>query len=196
MKIMLKNIFYTAFLFTMLYSSSDCIAQGTGNAGMNGVWGPWQVTVGIGTQMSGIKDEDFIASNYAPLLDVSIGKWFSPVLALKLGYKGWYFHTIADDIKHKYGYYHGEAVLNVNRLFRSYRESCRWSLYLHSGAGYFYNYDYNQPNICGDLGITNNYRLSDSFQLSLDVSAIVGWDIYQGDEDILPGVTVGVAYCF
>jgi hypothetical protein len=89
MKIMLKNIFYPALLLAMLYFSPDCNAQGTGNADMNGVWGPWQVTLGIGTQMSGIKDEDFIASNYAPLLDISVGKWFSPVLALQLGYKGW-----------------------------------------------------------------------------------------------------------
>jgi hypothetical protein len=191
-----NTIVYAALLLTMLYFSPDCTAQDTGNADMKSVWGDWQVSFRIGTQMSGIKDEDFIASNYAPLLNVSVGKWFSPVLALQLGYKGWYFHTIADDKKHKYGYYYGEAVLNVNRLFRTYKESCKWSLYLHCGSGYFYNYDYGQPNVCADMGLSNNYRISKAIQASLDVSAIAGWDIYQGDADILPGVTVGVAYLF
>jgi hypothetical protein len=62
MKIKLKYIFYTAFVLTMLYPSSDCIAQETGNTDMKGVWSPWQVTLGIGTQMSGMQqgDEDIL----------------------------------------------------------------------------------------------------------------------------------------
>jgi len=171
---MLKYIVYTALFFTMLYSSHDCNAQGTGNADMASVWGDWQLSFRMGTQMSGIKDENFVASNYSPLLNVSFGKWFSPVLALQLGYKGWYFNSISDEDKHKYGYYYGEAVLNVNKLFKQYKESCKWSLYLHAGSGYFYNYTYNRPNVCADLGISNNYRISDLFQASLDVSAIMG----------------------
>lgn len=159
-------------------------------------WGEWQVSLRLGTQMSGIKDEDFVASNYAPLLNVTIGKWFSPALAIQLGYKGWYFHQIIDEKKYHYGFYYGEAVLNVNRLFRNCTGASGWSLYLYGGAGYFYNYDYDRPNVCADLGIANNYRISDHFQASLDVSAIMGWDIYQGNEDILPGISLGVSYLF
>jgi hypothetical protein len=196
MKFKLKYIFYPALLLSMLYFSSDCISQKLGNAEMNSAWGDWQITLRVGAQMSGIKNEDFVAANFSPLLNISFGKWFSPVLALQIGYKGWYFNTIADEKKHNYGYYYGEAVLNANRLSRHYRESCKWSLYLHCGSGYFYNYDYNRPNICADMGITNNYRLTDHLQACLDVSAIAGWDIYQGDADILPGLSVGIAYLF
>ena len=163
---------------------------------MKSVWGDWQVSLRFGTQMSGIKDEDFVASNFSPLLNVSLGKWFSPVIALQVGYKGWYFNTIADEKKHAYGFYYGEAVLNTNALLKNYNQSCRWSLYLHFGSGYFYNYDYDRPNVCADMGISNNYRISDRFQACLDVSAIVGWDIYQGDDDILPGISFGIAYLF
>jgi hypothetical protein len=46
------------------------------------------------------------------------------------------------------------------------------------------------------MGISNNLRISGSFQASLDVSAIVGWDIYQGNDDILPGISLGIAYLF
>lgn len=156
----------------------------------------WQISVGIGTQMSGIKDEDFIGSNYSPLITITAGRWFAPSLALQVGYKGWYFNTISDEKKHYYGFYFGESVINVKALSRSYIDTCKWRLYLHAGAGYFYNYDYERPNICAHLAISNNYRLAKHFLASLDISAILGWDIYQGDEDILPGITVGLCYLF
>ena len=183
-------------IFIVLFLTGQSLAQKTERTSGNSCWGPWQVSLRFGTQMSGIKDEDFIASNYAPLLNVTVGKWFSQSLALQIGYKGWYFHTIADEEKHPYGYYYGEAVMNVNSLFRNYNDSGLRSLYLHAGTGYFYNGTYDQPNFCTDMGVTNNLRISEKFRASLDVSAIVGYDIYQGDEDILPGVTLGIAWLF
>ena len=30
----------------------------------------------------------------------------------------------------------------------------------------------------------------------MDVSFIIGWDIYQGDEDILPSAVLGASYSF
>mgnify|MGYP002860630437 CR=1 FL=1 len=191
-KIMVQLVVLVVSMFLAVQS----MAQGNEGSSGKSCWGPWQVSVKFGTQMSGIKDEDFIASNYAPLLNVTAGKWFSPSLALQIGYKGWYFNTIADTDKHPYGYYYGEALLNVNSLFRNYDDSGLWSLHLHAGTGYFYNGTYDQPNFCTDMGITNNFRISRMFLASLDVSAIVGYDIYQGDEDILPGISVGVSYQF
>lgn len=195
MKYMYKNTCFLVAILLVLFLTNKSMAQPAGNS-QKDCWGPWQVSVNFGTQMSGIKDEDFVAGNYAPLLNVSVGKWFSPSLAIQFGYKGWYFHLIIDDNKYKYGYYYGEAVLNVNSLVRNYNDTHLWSLYLHGGSGFFYNYNYNRPNVCADGGVTNNFRISRSFLASLDVSAIIGWDIYQGDEDILPGVTVGFSYLF
>ena len=192
----LKLYVFLFSLFMIVFFTDKSSAQQAENSEMVPCWGDWQVSLRIGTQMSGIKDEDFVASNFSPLLDVSLGKWFSPVIALQVGYKGWYFNTISDEEKHNYGYYYGEAVLNVNRLFKHYKDSCKWSLYLHGGSGYFYNYTYNRPNVCADFGISNNYRISSMFQVSLDISAIAGWDLYQGDEDILPGISLGIAYLF
>jgi len=194
MKLKLGIILISIILGTAMTDTG--LAQPTGMPSSNSCWGEWQVSLNFGTQMSGIKDEDFVASNYAPLLNVSFGKWFSPILALQVGYKGWYFHQIIDDKKYRYGFYYAESVLNVPRLFSAYSGSSGWSLYLKGGAGYFYNYHYDRPNVCADLGIANNYRLGDHFQASLDISAIMGWDIYQGNEDILPGITVGINYLF
>ncbi len=99
-------------------------------------------------------------------------------------------------VKHHYNYFYGEAVLNLNNVIRSERINQSWSLLLHTGVGYFYNHVYSRPNICANIGIQNTYQLTNQFQANLDISSIIGWDIYQGDEDILPGITFGVIYLF
>ena len=156
----------------------------------------WFVAINYGFQMSGIKSEDFITSNYSPLFNITVGKWFLPYLALQIGYKGFYFNYIEDDIKHHYNYFYGEAVLNLNNAVQPERINQNWSLLLHAGAGYFYNHIYDKSNLCMNIGLQNNYQLTNQFQATLDISSIIGWDIYQGNEDILPGITVGLIYLF
>ena len=156
----------------------------------------WFVSVNYGYQMSGIKDEDFVISNFTPLFNITVGKWFLPYLALQIGYKGFYFNYIGDDIKHHYNYFYGEAVLNLNNAVQPERINQSWSLLLHAGAGYFYNHIYGKSNLCVNIGLQNNYQITNQFQATLDISSIIGWDIYQGNEDILPGITVGLIYLF
>jgi len=150
----------------------------------------------VGAQMSGCKNEDFIRSNYSPLLNISAGRWIIPSIGLQLGYKGWYFNTIADEKKHGYGFYYVDAIINVPELFNDKDSWSKWYLNLHGGGGYFYNYDYMKPNICANAGISFYYRFGDRFLVGFDAAAIMGWDIYQGNTDILPGITIGFSYLF
>jgi hypothetical protein len=149
-----------------------------------------------GMQMSGIKNEDFIASNYSPLVTLYAGKWFTPLLALQLGYRGNYFNTISHERKRFYKYFSGEAVFNLNYLFSPQSKDQSLHVLLHSGYGYFYNYDYNRPSICAHLGTTATYRITGKLRATFNASSIMGWDIYQGDEDILPGISLGLSYSF
>jgi len=154
------------------------------------------VSLNYGYQMSGIKDEDFVCSNYSPLFNMAIGKWFLPYLALQIGYKGFYFNYIGDDTKHHYNYYYAEAVVNLNNVVQPKRINKSWSLLPHAGAGYFYNHVYGRPNLCANIGLRNNYQLTNQLQATLDFTSIIGWDIYQGNEDILPGIAVGITCVF
>lgn len=146
--------------------------------------------------MSGIKSEDFVSSNYSPLFNITVGKWFLPFVAVQIGYKGFYFNYIEDDIKHYYNYFYSEALLNINHAINPNSASKKWNLLFHTGAGYFYNHTYGKPNICANLGIQNSYLITDRLQATIDISSIIGWDIYQGDEDILPGISFGIIYRF
>jgi len=157
----------------------------------------WFVSSSVGYQMSGIKSEDFIRSNYSPLFKLSAGRWFSDELALQIGYQGFYYRTISDDQKHYYNYFFGEAIFDMHNLFQGKDDSRFWSLLVHGGSGYFLNNSTNQPNIiAATIAVNNNFRLTQNFSMNVQVSAIMGWDIYQGNEDILPGLSVGITHIF
>lgn len=156
---------------------------------------PWFISSALGIQISGINPKNFTASNIAPSLQASIGKWISPEFALQLGYKGRFFHTISDPKKHYYDYILGEVLININELVNSRRRNDNWSLIIHPGAGYFYNYD-DHPNFCGNFGIMNTLRVAWQIDCFIDLSAIMGWDIYQGNKDILPSCVLGICYSF
>ena len=154
----------------------------------------WRISINFGTQMSGIKSEDFILSNYSPMVDFSTEHWFTKTLALRFGFRGLYYYLINDNSKHSYRYYYCEAVFNTNELFTDYIKNSKRSICIHVGSGYFYNYDYKRPNICANLSVSYNYRFSENFVANATISSIMGWDIYQGDEDILPGLSFGISY--
>jgi hypothetical protein len=157
----------------------------------------WYASIAYGLQMSGIKSEDFISSNVAPLTSLAIGVWFTPEIALQLGYKGNYYHTISDNNKHYYGFVVGEVLLNINEIVNGKKIwEKNWKIVIHSGAGYFYNNYYNRPNVCGNFGIISSIKIIKKLNIFVDISAIVGWDLYQGDDDILPGCVLGVQYLF
>jgi len=172
------------------------LAAQTKQSAINKKSGYYFVETGTGLQMSGIKNEDFIPSNYSPLLKIVAGKWISPEWGFQLGYKGPYFNTISDSLKHYYTYIYGEILCDSKALLNEKKSNRFWSVLIHAGPGYFYNEYYDKPNVCGNLGIQNNFRLTQKLQANFDISSIVGWDIYQGDKDILPGISGGFVFTF
>ena len=155
----------------------------------------WFISTSYGGQISGIKPEDFTKSNLTPAIQINTGLWFTPEIALQFGYKGKYFNLISDNDNHYYNFIYGEVMLNLNELINiSFSNKNTWSLIFHPGAGYFYNKYYNRPNVCGNVGLMNYIRKSHKLSIFLDVSAIVGWDIYQGNDDILPSCVLGLVY--
>lgn len=157
----------------------------------------WFVGLDLGVQMSGIKSEDFISSNYSPMIRVVGGKWLSSKFGFQGGYQGKYFNAIADNDKHHYNFYFFEGLLNVKNIFFNNNTQNRiYELVFHAGGGLFQNKYYGNYSIHGVLGTINNFSLSKKIKLKIDLGAIVGWDIYQGDDDILPSASLGFIYLF
>lgn len=191
-KIVQKNLFIIFILIIGICSSHAQLNEGKTNQ----TYRNWFIGLDYGLQMSGIKNEDFISSNYSPVVRVSLGKWVSQNIAIKIGYQGRYFNTIADDIRHYYNFYYTEAVFDVKNILFKKKEKKIHELLLHIGPGYFDNFEYDRGNIHGIIGASNNFSIMEKFKLSLDISAIIGWDIYQGNDDILPNLSFGLVYEF
>ncbi len=137
-----------------------------------------------GAQMSGIKNEDFVLNNYSPKIDVSAMKSITQVFGLQIGYQGNYFNTIANADKRRYTYISGSLVTRVIQLSKNL------DLSLLTGSGLFMNHYYKRPSVCADVGVLSNFVLANQ-HLNSKISAIFGWDIYQGNADILPSLTLG-----
>lgn len=155
------------------------------------------LSIDLGFQMSGIKSEDFVSSNYSPLYKLSTGKLLNKHIGIQIGYQGRYFNTIENSDKRFYNFYFAEGILNVKNILKmSYAKNRVYELIFHGGFGYFQNKYYNNSTIHGVLGASNNFLLADKIKLKIDIGAIIGWDIYQGNEDILPNSSIGLVYEF
>jgi hypothetical protein len=154
----------------------------------------WFISYHIGVQLSGIKKEDFVYNNYSPQVTVNIGRVITPEVSLRIGYKGIYFNYIEDEFKHYYNYFYGETVFNLNQILK--KSINKFEIQTFVGAGYFYNYTYGHPIISSNVGIDASFDLTKRLEMTVDISAIMGWDIYQGDEDIIPSHSYGIKYYF
>lgn len=93
-------------------------------------------------------------------------------------------------MKHKYLYVDGSVIFDIYRLIdQNYNKL--WNLCLIGGSGYFYNYQYERPNICATIGVMGEMKLRNNLSLKCKLSNIIGWDIYQGDEDVLTSFSIG-----
>ena len=192
----MKFLIKIFFAFLLLCLSTFGFAQSSEDKSQPIPKKVWFISASAGVQMSGIKDEDFISKNVAPAITIGGGFWITSEIGLYAGYKGPYFNTIADDDKHYYNFFYAEVLLNITEMIDGANEKRKWNLILHPGAGAFNNMYYGRPNVCLNIGVINSMNVGKNIDLFIDLSAVAGWDIYQGNDDILPSCTFGVTYLF
>jgi len=188
---MVKQSSYFQILFTIVF----WFTVGSMNSyGQDVKERKWFASLDLGAQMSGIKSEDFVSSNYSPVYRLSLGREISHIFSVQMGYQGRYFRTISDELKYTYDFFFFEGSINATNLFFDKNRLGKYNLLFHAGPGIFYHHIYGRINIHGNLGMSNTYAVNNKFDLKLDLSAIFGWDIYQGDNDILPNLTIGLIF--
>ncbi len=152
--------------------------------------GKYYIDLYFGVQVSGIRKEDYVPSNYTPYIQMSVGKWFVPSLALALNYQGPYFNFIGDDFRHNYLYLGADALLNLNSLF-AVSNADLWNMNVFAGPGVLFNNFYSKTNFCLNVGVINDFKIKKDWSLKFKIAAIIGHSIYQEDIDILPNISLG-----
>lgn len=176
---------FSIFAFSITLQSQDRDTLRSYNKGND-----FFVDVFFGTQVSGIRKEDYVSSNFAPYIKMSIGKWIVPYLALSINYQGPYYKFISDDYRHFYTYIDGEVILRVNNIINT---NPKWNLNIILGSGLFYNKYNSRLNICATSAINIEYLLINRTSIKANIGSIFGWGIYQEDKDIIPNFSIGIS---
>ena len=177
----------------------------------------WFISGGIGAQMY-FGDNDSKASfgkRLAPALDISVGKWFTPGIGLRVSYNGLQAKGATPDAGDVYvkggtysnGYYkqkwnlanfHGDVMLNLSNMLCGYNEERVYSFIPYAGAGLVHSWsDPKENNLGLNLGLINRFRLSSAWDLNVELRGLLMKNAFGGaSKEGLAGLTVGVTYKF
>ncbi|MFQ7087119.1 OmpA family protein [Bacteroides intestinalis] len=188
----------------------------------NPFWSNWFFSIGGGAEAT-FGDNDSAGSfgkRISPTLNVSVGKWFTPGLGLRLQYsglqaRGFTYDAGADYVKGtqlKDGYYkqrfdymnlHGDVMFNLNALFGGYNQHRVYEIIPYVGAGFTHNYSKPHREVLSvNAGIINKFRISNAIDINLELSAMGVEDKFDGEVggdhgyDGVLSATVGLTYRF
>lgn len=186
----------------------------------NPFWTNWFFSVGGGAQvMFGNGDHaGAFKDRIAPALNVSVGKWVTPGFGLRLQYsglqaKGFTGNESApyvqgsrlgnEGYKQRWNYMnlHGDVLFNLNSLFGGYNPDRIYEVIPYLGAGFTHSYSRPHTHAATfNAGVINRFRLSDAFDLNLELSATGMEGKFDGehggkrDYDAILATTVGLTY--
>lgn len=191
----------------------------------NGFWDNWNVAVAAGPQIYfGDHNKQMrLGDRISPALDISIGKWFSPSIGLRLMYSGLYVkgatqngsHSTGEAIKgkpwsgywlteQKFSYYniHMDVMLNLHNIIAGYKPNRFWSTSIYAGVGYAHVWESPQASeVTLNAGIINTFRISRKLDANIDIRGMMVNDRFSGDvgnrfEEGILSVTAGLTYWF
>ncbi len=213
-----------ALVAVSLTASPSINAQENGNRDEYGkiVRGPYETNrfgdnwfIGIGGGINTFWNDGYDMA-IAPSIDANIGKWFTPSIGMRMGYQGissrvWSYDanilgpTLDTDkgmYQEKFGYMyiHGDFLWNISNALSGYKETRFWNFVPYLHAGYFRTYgldgvDFADNELAAGAGLLHNLRLSDRFDIIIDMRATVVNGRAHGASGIavLPSVTAGLA---
>lgn len=212
-------------LFAMSsYAQDETVIEIQGEKGpyvTNGFWDNWFFSAGGGAQIYFGKSDTYgnFGDRVAPALDISLGKWITPAVGVRLQYsglkaKGWtkgelpYSYGTADS----HGYYkekfntmnlRGDFLWNISNAIGGERTDRFWNFVPFVGAGWARSTGNgsSRDELAATVGLLHNLRLSDALDLNIEMkSTFVNqrFAYTQGDKGLnaLGAVTVGLTYKF
>ena len=233
----MKKIKFILAAFAAAMISLGAFAQEDGNRDANGyvVRGPyltnggganWFVGVGGGFGTSfGVDVKPF--AQFTPAnqwqAEAFIGKWFTPSIGVRAGYKGGmnqfvydaalYNGNYASGEQVRFGYAHADILWNVSDALSGYKQTRFWDFVPYVGAGYLgINNGVTDNKFAVSAGLYNKVRLGEVVSLYLDVNLIgtenplglvnleTGTPVITNDTKVyarplyMPSATVGVAF--
>ena len=194
----IKFIFVALVAMFVTLGSTSVYAQEDGNRDANGyvVKGPyltnggganWFVGVGGGFNTAIGKEIKPFAeftpkNNWAA--EAFIGKWFTPTIGARVGYKGvmnnfaydadtFVSNAYGNGEQVRFGYAHADVMWNLSNALSGYKETRFWDIIPYAGFGYLGINNGQTDNKLGvSAGVYNELRLGKVVNLFIDLSVI------------------------
>ena len=185
----------------------------------------WFISAGAGPQIFfGDHDKQRkFGERISPALDIAVGKWFTPVIGMRLMYSGLYAKGATQngvfqsggpisgkpwngywlsESKFDFMNLHVDVMFDFCNLIGGYNPSRVYSCVPYAGLGYATTW--NNPHnmsITGNVGVLNSFHISKAFDINADIRATAFNDSFDGatgdaDFEGLLSVTVGLTYKF
>ena len=205
-----------------VYAQDETIIEMQGKNGpyvTNSFWDNWFISAGGGAQVYFGASDTYgsFGKRIAPALDISVGKWITPSVGVRLQYsglqaKGWsngnlpYSEGKAD----ARGYYkekfntmnlHGDLLWNISNAIGGERLDRFWNVSPFVGVGFARSSGNgsSQDEIAFTVGILHNWRLSDLLSMNIEMKSMFvdqrfAFTNTSKGLNALGSVTVGLTY--
>ena len=197
------------FIITIAAIAASVIAsaEGTNNKTYhtNGAFDNLFVSAGAG--VNGILDNGtFAAKGFA--IDAAFGKWFTPAVAVRVGYHGLTNQAVdtangwfAGDNAFGYNYVHADILWNVTNTILGYKESRLIDVipYYHAGCIFTKYNDYSNAELGTGAGLLLQFRLTSWLDANIDAMANLSREEAWRDAGKIicfPSLTVGLTANF
>ncbi len=147
----------------------------------NSFWANWFVSVGgefqaayLSEEESGISGNPFSTKRGTFGFDVAVGKWFTPSIGLRTKFQAaWSKRVLTENNHHAYDYWnlHEDVMFNLSNMFCGYNEKRVWNFIPYFGLGVARNMSMNNYDLTYNVGLLNNFRITNHWSIFLDVWA-------------------------
>lgn len=181
----------------------------------------WFVGAGVGMQyFYGDHNRQMnFGDRLVPAFELHLGKWFTPGIGARLALNGIQNKGVTQNGSHSTGVIydasqglynqefnylnaHADVLFNFTNLFCGYKPDRFYEASPYVGLGYMFTWDEPVSNeVSANLGLFNKFRLSDSWDLSLDIRGSLVHDRFDGEEggrkdEGMMTAAVGIVYKF
>lgn len=186
----------------------------------NSFWSNWFLDFGAGAQVmfSDYSDHGKFKKRIAPAFNVSLGKWFTPGLGLRVQFSGFQakgYSPLEDTntsgsrdaaglFKEKFNYMnlHGDVLFNVSNMLAGYNEDRVYDFVPYLGLGLTHSFD--KPHtlaFAANFGIINTFHISRAWDINLELNGMLVEDRFDGvvegkAADLMVGASLGFAFKF
>ncbi|MEG2573840.1 MAG: OmpA family protein [Bacteroides sp.] len=180
----------------------------------------WFLDFGAGAQV--FFGNNFDAGKFkdriSPAFNISLGKWFTPGLGLRLQFSGVqaksfsysesnYVHGSRNSegyYKSKFNYMniHGDILFNVSAMAAGFNPDRVYDFVPYLGFGFIHTFDKpRSQSLAANFGIINTFHLSPSWAINLELNGMLVESKFDGmtgtrGADVMVGASLGFAYNF